>query len=378
MGRFFQPSGLRNSRMAQQTSSSSTRCTPSKAALSGLTPTAAQTHVQPGEAYVNGNRLRLRANRAIDLAGLTRPTGNRVAWVTVLASYTTAQRHDRDRSIRYAARRFSRTMTSSSRCCAAPTRANPRPSSRPYRRAQSRSVTYCWTARRRSARWTATSHAGRSAPPMNCAKRMSCYGTAIRAIQATLAATLQSPDKGPTPSATSTDALQVDATWAAGTVPTGAPAIDKAKFRQRQAGENWADSRTTTLGDVQEYSFDVPDADSDVQMQVQYGNDNGFGAWSNTGTIDAGDIEEPPGAGDAHLQHGGRALADVAVSAEHARAGDVDRRVRAGVAAQGAAEAGRLSIALQLTAASRRFRCDRGRGCGRRYPHKRWRRRRRR
>ena len=57
--------------------------------IAGLTPTAAQTHVTPGEAYVNGNRLRLRANRAIDLAGLTRPTGNRVAWVTVLASYTT-------------------------------------------------------------------------------------------------------------------------------------------------------------------------------------------------------------------------------------------------------------------------------------------------
>ena len=56
----------------------------------GLTPTAAQTHVQPGEAYVGGNRLRLRANEAIDLAGLTRPTGNRVAWVTVLASYATA------------------------------------------------------------------------------------------------------------------------------------------------------------------------------------------------------------------------------------------------------------------------------------------------
>ena len=55
----------------------------------GLTPNAAQTHVQPGEAYVGGNRLRLRANRAIDIAGLTRPTGNRVAWVTVLASYAT-------------------------------------------------------------------------------------------------------------------------------------------------------------------------------------------------------------------------------------------------------------------------------------------------
>ena len=102
------------------------------------------------------------------------------------------------------------------------------------------------------------------------------------------------------PDATSTDSLQVDATWAAGTDarPAHQPST-KSKFRWRQAGENWADSRTTTLGDVQEYSFDVPDADSDVQMQVQYGNENGFGEWSDTGTIDAGDIAGPPRADDA-------------------------------------------------------------------------------
>ena len=109
-------------------------------------------------------------------------------------------------------------------------------------------------------------------PPDELREEDDCYGTRSARCRTRQAATLQSPDKGPTPSATSTDSLQVDATWAAGTVPTGAPAIDKAKFRQRQAGENWADSRTTTLLNVQEYSFDVPDADSDVQMQVQYGN----------------------------------------------------------------------------------------------------------
>ena len=43
--------------------------------LFGLTPNAAQTHVQPGEAYKDGNRLRLRAAHALDLASITRPTG---------------------------------------------------------------------------------------------------------------------------------------------------------------------------------------------------------------------------------------------------------------------------------------------------------------
>ena len=95
---------------------------------------------------------------------------------------------------------------------------------------------------------------------------------ALRAVQATLAAGLQGPNKGPTPDATSTDALQIDATWAVGTVPSGAPAITDAKFRWSKVGENFSDARTQTLGNVQAYSFDVPDADSDVRMQVQYGN----------------------------------------------------------------------------------------------------------
>ena len=139
--------------------------------------------------------------------------------------------------------------------------------------------------------WTETSHAGRSAHPMNCERKTSCYGTRSARFKPTLAATLQSPDKGPTPSATSTDALQVDATWAAGTVPTGAPAIDKSKFRQRQAGENWADSRTTTLGDVQEYSFDVPDADSvTCRCRSSMATKTASARGANTGTIDAGDI----------------------------------------------------------------------------------------
>ena len=107
-------------------------------------------------------------------------------------------------------------------------------------------------------------------------------------------ASILTPDKGPTPTATSTDALQIDATWAVGTVPTSAPAITAAQLRWRKAGENWADNRTITLGNVQAHSFDVPDADSDIQMQVAYRNTNGFGAWSDTGTIAAGDIVSGP------------------------------------------------------------------------------------
>ena len=244
--------------------------------ITGLTPNAAQTHVTPGEAYVNGNRLRLRANEAIGLAGLTRPTGNRVAWVTVLASYTTESDMTvtDDQGVQHVLFQNDGIIISLLRGTDASQSAAVKPT------IPEGSIALCdILLDRTTAVGSLDGDQSRrpKCPPDELREEDELLWDAIRSIQATLAATLQSPDKGPTPSATSTDALQVDATWAAGTVPTGAPAIDKAKFRWRQAGENWADSRTNTLGNVQEYSFDVPDADSDVQMQIQYGNTTGLG-----------------------------------------------------------------------------------------------------
>ena len=260
----------------------------------GLSPTSAQTHVQIGEAYIDGNRLRLRANEAIDIGALTRPTGTMVAWVTVLASYATEATDtitDED-GVQYTLCTDDSISISLSRGVNAASKSAAVKPAIP-----SGSIVLC------DILLDATTAVGSldgdpsrrpQCPDDELRTDSDLQWDAIRALQATQAASLQSPNKGPTPTATSTVALRIDATWAAGTVDTGVPAITKAKFRWRQAGENWADNRTTSLLNVQEYEFSVPDADSDVQMQTQYGNGNGFGEWSDTGTIDAADIEAPP------------------------------------------------------------------------------------
>ena len=104
--------------------------------------------------------------------------------------------------------------------------------------------------------------------------------------------TILRPNRGPTPSATSTSTLSIDATWAAGTVPTGAPAINGYQFSWRQEGEPW--SLSETLGsNARSHTFAVPDASLAIEMEVRAGNVNGYGQWSDTGRIDAADIFNP-------------------------------------------------------------------------------------
>ena len=262
--------------------------------LFGLAPNTAQTHVQVGEAYVAGNRLRLRADEAIDLAGITRPTGTMVAWVTVLASYATANSLTvtDDQGVQYTLCIDDSIIVSLSRGANA---ANEAAAVKPT--PPTGSIVLCdILLDRTTAVGSLTGDPSRrpKCPDDELREEDDKIWDALRAVQDTLAAGLQAPEKGPTPAATSTTALQVDATWAAGTVPSGAPAINGSKFRWSAVGENFNDARTITLGNIRAYSFDVPDADSAIRMQVQYGNSNGFGPWSDEGTIAAADIEAAP------------------------------------------------------------------------------------
>ena len=266
--------------------------------LFGLTPDLSDETIRPGEAYLDGNRLRLREAADIDIAGLTRPTGTMVAWVSIFGAYTTetegtvvgtapgggtAQyvRHTRDAIIITVTRGVDAASESAAVKPAVP----------------DGSIVLCdvlLDATTDVDSLTSSPDRRPKCPDDRLQDEDDDQWDAIRAIQATLAATLQSPEQGPTPAATSTVALRIDATWAAGTVPSGAPAINAYRFRWRQAGENWSNARTTDLEDVLAYMFTVPDADSDIEMQVAAGNSNGFGEWSDIGTIAAADIEDPP------------------------------------------------------------------------------------
>ena len=260
----------------------------------GLTPDLSDETIRPGEAYIDGNRLRLREAEDIDIAGLTRPTGTMVAWVAIFASYTTASsgtvtddqgvqhvRHQRDSIVVTVTRGVNAASESAAVKPAVP----------------SGSIVLCdvlLDATSDVEDLDSSPDRRPQCPDDNLQAQIDRQSATINDIAAALHAASATPNKGPTPAATSTVSLRIDATWSAGSVPSGAPALSGYRFRWRQAGENWSTGRTVTLTDVLAYMFSVPDADSDVEMQVAASNSNGTGGWSNIGTIDAADIFDPP------------------------------------------------------------------------------------
>ena len=280
----------------------SVRAFAAEGCISGLIPDLAASTVGVGEVIVGGNRARARAAVSIDLAGVTRPASGQFRWVAITAAYSTttvggtltelpsgtqhaAEVQD---SIILALVEGVATTTGDSDDAVRPT-------------APVGTANLCDLLIDHD-----TAYGSLPAANISDTRRTKCPHDRLQdqidrlsATQDTIATTAEAaaakPDKGPTPSATSTESLQVDGTWAAGSVPTGAPAITQSRLRWRQTGDNWAISRTTTFTSViSAHSFTVPNADSDVQIQVAYANDNGFGEWSDTGTIDAGDIVSGP------------------------------------------------------------------------------------
>ena len=280
----------------------SVRAFAAEGCISGLIPDLSASTVGVGEVIVGGNRARARAAVSIDLAGVTRPASGQFRWVAITAAYSTttvggtltelpsgtqhaAEVQD---SIILALVEGVATTTGDSDDAVRPT-------------APVGTANLCDLLIDHD-----TAYGSLPAANISDTRRTKCPHDRLQdqidrlsATQDTIATTAEAaaakPDKGPTPSATSTESLQVDGTWAAGSVPTGAPAITQSRLRWRQTGDNWAISRTTTFTSVtRAHSFTVPDADSDVQIQVAYANDNGFGEWSDTGTIAAADISDPP------------------------------------------------------------------------------------
>ena len=280
----------------------SVRAFAAEGCISGLIPDLAASTVGVGEVIVGGNRARARAAVSIDLAGVTRPASGQFRWVAITAAYSTttvggtltelpsgtqhaAEVQD---SIILALVEGVATTTGDSDDAVRPTA--------PVGTANLCDLLFDHDTAYGSLPAANISDTRRTKCPHD---RLQDQIDRLSATQDTIATTAEAaaakPDKAPTPSATSTESLQVDGTWAAGSVPTGAPAITQSRLRWRQTGDNWAISRTTTFTSVtRAHSFTVPDADSDVQIQVAYANDNGFGEWSDTGTIDAGDIVSGP------------------------------------------------------------------------------------
>ena len=221
--------------------------------------------------------------------GLTRPTGNRVAWVTVLASYATAGSEtvtDID-GTQHTLFINDGIIISLSRGTDASQSAAVKPT------IPAGSIALCdILLDRTTAVGSLDGDQSRrpKCPPDELREEDGpAMGRDPRVYRRRSRRRLQAPDKGPTPSATSTDSLQVDATWAAGTDARPAPRPSTnpsfAGGRRARTGPTaerppWEMCRNTASTCL------TPTATS--KCRVQYGNENGFGEWSNTGTIDAG------------------------------------------------------------------------------------------
>ena len=260
----------------------------------GLTPDLTTSTVRPGEAYHEGNRLRLRAAEDIDIAGLTRPSGSEVAWVAIFASYATdgSLTVTDNQGVQHVLCVNDGIVISVERGIDAADRASAIKPAIP-----SGSIVLCdilLDATTAVSGLTGDKARRTQCPDDRLLVRLDGLAATVDAIAAAALQAAAAPNKGPTPAATSTVSLRIDATWAAGSVPSGAPAINRYQLRWAQAGENWTAARTIDLLNVRMAMFSVPDANSDVEMEVSAGNSNGFGAWSDTGTIDAGDIASGP------------------------------------------------------------------------------------
>ena len=277
----------------------SVRAFAAEGCVSGLIPDLSASTVGAGEVIVGGNRARAREAVDIDLAGVTRPASGEYRWVAITAAYTTetaggtltelpsgtqyaAEVQD---SIILALVEGDVTTTGDSDDAVRPV-------------APVGTVNLCdilFDNATAIGSLTVSDERRTKCPHDRLQDQITTQAATIDAIAAALHAAAAKPNKAPTPAATSTDALTIDATWAAGSVPSGAPAITHSRLRWRQDGDTWAVSRTTTFTSIiRAHSFTVPDADNDVEIQVAYSNSNGFGAWSNIGTIDAADIADPP------------------------------------------------------------------------------------
>ena len=280
----------------------SVRAFAAEGCISGLIPDLSTSTVGVGEVIVGGQRARARATVSIDLAGVTRPASGQFRWVAITASYATTSSSDTltelPSGVQYTAEvqdsiilalvEGVATTTGDSDDAVRPT-------------APVGTVNLCDLLIDHD-----TAYGSLPAANISDTRRTKCPHDRLQdqidqlsATQDTIAATAEmaaaKPDKGPTPTATSTVSLRVDATWAAGTVPTNAPAITLTRLRWRQKGDGWSTSRTDTFSSVVlAHNFNVPDGDSDVEIQVAFGNSNGFGDWSNVGTIDAGNIVVDP------------------------------------------------------------------------------------
>ena len=273
----------------------------------GLIPSLANSNVSPGEAYHQGNRMRLRTAESIDLAGITRPAANRVAWVAVTASYTTtgSETVTDDQGAQHTFRVRDGIVLGLSRGAdAADKSAAVRPDP------PTGAIVLCdvlFDPATAIASLTSSTDRRPVCLDDKLALQITQLQASLRqrivtdtALEARIAA-LESvpavpPDTAPAtmaaPAGASTDALEID--WTGAAPNNGGQTILEYALQWRQKGSGWSVQREIDGLSSASASHTVPDADLDVEARMRARNSIGWGVWGAVGTIDAADISDPP------------------------------------------------------------------------------------
>lgn len=265
--------------------------------IDGLVPDLAAETVSPGWAFKDGDLLRLLTAADIDLAGVTRPASGEFVWVAIEATYTQQQvgtvvdgitqtqySEEINDSIMISLKRGTDTTSSDSNDAERPD-------------ISEGAIVLCDVLfDHDTALGSLTNSASRrpKCPADDLQDQLDEHAAALRLLQADAAATRQPPNKMGAVTLTSTTALEIDASWSAGTVPSGAPAIDRYRTQWRRMGDQWVTANLNEVGTALEDTITVPDADSAIQVRVAARNTNGWGEWSDATTIASGDIMSGP------------------------------------------------------------------------------------
>ena len=86
-GRFAQPNWWSDNDDGAESDISSVALRTSNGCIEGLVPNLALSVLTPGEAWWEGQRIRVRTAVPLDIAGQARPPSGQVAWLSVAASY---------------------------------------------------------------------------------------------------------------------------------------------------------------------------------------------------------------------------------------------------------------------------------------------------
>ena len=255
----------------------------SNGCIEGLVPSLATSVLLPGEAWWQGQRIRVRTPQLLAIAGLTRPPSGQVAWVSVAASYAVerfGEVTDSDGRTHDQVTRDSATISLLRGDNAANQAAAVRPP------IPDGSIILCDILLDHD-----TAVSGLSGSDL---RRPKCPHDALADRLALLEAWRQSTEAVPNapaaPTLTSTAGFQVTSTWLNPGVRSSGPAITEYWHQWRRAGAQWQSENIVILGPGLSHTFSVPDATSDIETRVAGVNTNGPGPWSPAGRIAAGDI----------------------------------------------------------------------------------------